>query len=171
MSVIDETWLRRAFNAMQSMLDVDVRTRNAMIQFLIDEGFWSAEKLSNFDSAIAKWNACKNPQKSEFFKVSELWALALRFERHDLFAAIVEDLGYEPLRRRPTEERRQDLLQRIADVTERQQQEIAQLHAALARLAPAVPAAEPVIPGSRPSFSLGSASCIPDTAVGRIGCP
>lgn len=113
---VDAAWTRRGLAALHAMLDVDDYTRKAMIQFLFDEGFWDAHKLT-WDAAIAKWNDGKNPGKPGFFKIGELWALAARFERHQLFLAMAEDLGYE-VRRTPTEERRQLLLERMAAAVE-----------------------------------------------------
>lgn len=83
-----EAWLREALGALKRTLDVDARSKNEMVQFLLDEGFWDKVKLSTWESAIAKFNSCLNPNKSEFFKVGELWALSKRFGRHDLFLAM-----------------------------------------------------------------------------------
>ncbi len=108
-----EAWLREALGALKRSLDVDPRTKNEMVQFLLDEGFWDKEKLSNWDSAIAKFNSCLNPNKAEFFKIGEVWALAKRFGRHELFLAMAHDLGYE-VRRVPSAERHQQLLEELA---------------------------------------------------------
>lgn len=75
-------------------LAADGHQRKVMIQFLFDEGFWDAEKLT-WDAAIARWNDNLNPGKSAFWKNSELWALMSRFGRHHLFLAMADDLGYE----------------------------------------------------------------------------
>lgn len=128
---VDATWTRRGLAALHAMLDVDDHTRKAMIQFLFDEGFWDAHKLT-WDAAIAKWNDGKNPGKPGFFKVGELWALAARFERHQLFLAMAEDLGYE-VRRAPTEERRQLLLERMATAVETCEQTLNTARTELAR--------------------------------------
>ena len=65
-----------------------------------------------------------NPAKAEFFKIGEMWMLMRRFGRHQLFLAMAEDLGYHciPL---PTEARRQAVLERIAEVQDRANNEIA----------------------------------------------
>ena len=170
MAWIDETWLRGAFNAMQDTLKVDDRTRNEMIQFLLDEGFWKAETLKTHDAQIARWNACLNPNKSEFFKVGEVWALMARFGRHDLFLRMADDLGYE-VRAIPTPERQQRALDRIADAVEACQIECANARSALDRMGLPQPGARrgPVGHFSQPDEpSLGS---VPATAVERIGCP
>lgn len=129
---VDATWTRRGLAALHAMLDVDDHTRKAMIQFLFDEGFWDANRLT-WDAAVARWNDCKNPGKTAFFKMGELWALALRFERHQLFLAVMENLGYE-VRRMPTEERRQLLLERMTDAVERCEQTLSTARTELARL-------------------------------------
>jgi hypothetical protein len=129
---VDAEWTRRGLAALHAMLDVDDHTRKAMIQFLFDEGFWNPDKLT-WDAAIAKWNDAKNPAKPGFWKVGELWALALRFERHQLFLAVMENLGYE-VRRTPTEERRQLLLERMAAAVERCEQTLSTARTELARM-------------------------------------
>lgn len=129
---IDAAWSARGLAALHAMLDVDDHTRKAMIQFLFDEGFWDAHKLT-WDAAVAKWNDGKNPGKPTFFKIGELWALALRFDRHQLFLVIMEDLGYE-VRRTPTEERRQLLLERMTDAVVSCEQTLNTARTELARL-------------------------------------
>jgi hypothetical protein len=171
MPSIDETWLRRAFGAMSEMLDVDTRTRDQMIQFLIDEGFWPEGNFKDFNSAIARWNSCKRSNTSEFFKMGELWALALRFGRHHLFAAIMVDLGYETPRLRPTEERRQELIERSIAVQEQCMQAMQDIQGQLARLEPFDTKANRLNGAGRPHFSLSAESTIPATPVERIGAP
>jgi hypothetical protein len=129
---IDAQWSRRGLAALHAMLDVDDHTRKEMIQFLFDEGFWHAERLT-WDAAVSRWNDGKNPGKSTFFKFGELWALALRFDRHQLFLAVMEDLGYET-RRTPTEERRQLLLERMTAAVESCEQTLNTTRTELARL-------------------------------------
>lgn len=150
---IDETWLRRAFEALQSTLKVDNHLRRQMIQFLYDEGFWDVEKLT-WAAAEARFNGCLNPNKADFFKIGEAWALMKRFGRHELFLAMADDLGYE-VRRRPTEERRLELLERIAIANELCAVASTAAAAELARLdAARVPTGAPATAGSRPNFSL-----------------
>lgn len=129
---IDAAWTSRGLAALHATLDVDDHTRKAMIQFLFDEGFWDASRLT-WDAAIAKWNDGKNPGKPTFFKIGELWALAARFDRHQLFLAMAEDLGYE-VRRTPTEERRQMLLERMAVAVEQCEQTLNTARTELARM-------------------------------------
>lgn len=153
MSYIDDTWVQSAYGALVATLDVDPHLRKEMVQFLLDEGFWDREKLS-WDAAVARWNACLNPRKAEFFKVSELWALMRRFGRHQLFLALAEDLGYE-VRLKPTEERRAELLDRMQRTLGQLEQAMADCNAQLARLDQApTPPRSPVMSGAPRAFSL-----------------
>lgn len=167
MAFIDDTWLRTAFTSLRATFDVDNKTKQLMVQFLLDEGFWQADKLS-WEAAIARFNGCLNPNKAEFFKMGEIWALMARFGRHELFHAMAADLGYE-LRVIPTEERRQQLLERIASSTERLEIEIGSARAALDRLTINPPAPLQVVhPGQKAHFSHGDEGL---NAVQRVGCP
>lgn len=85
---IEEAWLQDALAALKATCDVDAHTHSEMIQFLLDNGFWDQEKLKDWISAVAKFNSCFNPNKVEFFKIGELWALMRRFGRHQLFLAM-----------------------------------------------------------------------------------
>lgn len=168
MGFIDETWLRKAFQSLHAVLDVDDHTRNQMIQFLMDEGFWDAGM--KWETALAKWNSCKNPHKAEFFKIGEIWALMLRFSRHQLFEAMAESLGYQ-LIALPTEARRQAVLERLASSLERLELEQLTARAELERLATAPVEQRAAVPhGTRPTFSLLRGD-EPRTAVERMGCP
>lgn len=110
---LDDQWFTAAGDALREMMEISPQQKRDMIQFLLDEGFWDAERLT-WEAAVTRFNACLNPNKRDAsFKVTELWALAKRFDRHHLFVAIVQDLGYE-VRVKPTESRRQELLERIA---------------------------------------------------------
>lgn len=129
---IDAAWSARGLAALRAMLDVDDHTRRKMVQFLFDEGFWDPEKLT-WDAAIARWNDCKNPGKSAFFKLGELWALALRFERHQLFLAMADNLGYE-VRRIPTPERQQQLVTRLTAAMTQCEATLSSCRAELARI-------------------------------------
>lgn len=55
---IDETWLQDALAALKATCDVDAHTRNAMIQFLLDNGFWDQEKLKDWASALRRAISC-----------------------------------------------------------------------------------------------------------------
>jgi hypothetical protein len=114
---LDSQWMEAGLEALRDTLLVEPRLRKQMIEFLLEEGLWDSEKLS-WDAAVARWNACLNPKRPEFFKQSESWALMKRFQRFALFQAMAEDLGFE-VKRIPTEERRQNLLERIAEAQER----------------------------------------------------
>lgn len=120
---VDEVWMQRGLDALEEMFRVDDATKREMIQFLFDEGFWDVKTLK-WTAAIARFNDCLNPSKERFFKLGELWALAKAFRRHGLLHAMVEDLGYQRLREKPTEERRQELLARIAVAQERMLAEV-----------------------------------------------
>lgn len=126
-------WLQRGLDALRATLDVGPELKQQMIQFLLDEGFWDARTLTPA-AAVARFNGCLNPGKPEFFKITEVWALMLRFERHQLWLAIGADLGYEPPRLLSTEDRRQQLLARLADAQERLAIETSLVRQELARL-------------------------------------
>jgi hypothetical protein len=113
--MLDPTWMQRGWEALRDTLTVDDATKREMIQFLLDEGFWDRKRLTKA-AAVARWNACMNPGKPEFFKLAEVWALMKRFRRFELLHAIVEDLCFERLKPKATEARRQELLERIAEV-------------------------------------------------------
>ncbi|MNV20802.1 hypothetical protein D3C71_1117230 [compost metagenome] len=167
-----EAWLREALAALRRTLDVDARTKNEMVQFLLDEGFWDKEKISSWESAIAKFNSCLNPNKSEFFKVGELWALAKRFGRHDLFLAMAADLGYE-VRRVPTAERQQQLLEDLVQLQAQHVEHVERINSLMAQLqaAPSTAASPPMIPGQRPQFSQDWHGAADHSVVAREGCP
>lgn len=114
---ITPDWMQLGVDAMRETLDGDPRLKRQMVQFLLDESFWDTDKLG-WDGALARFNACLNPARSEFFKLSEVWALMKRFDRHHTFLAMAHDLGYE-VRRRSTEERKQELLERLVLAMER----------------------------------------------------
>jgi hypothetical protein len=147
MAWIDDSWLQKAYESLKATVGEDRHLKKDMVQFLLDEGFWDKDRLQ-WDSAIARFNDCINPTKEQFFKVGELWALMRRFGRHQLFLAMADDLGYE-VRLRPTEERRQQLLERIADSTERFERDLAGVRADLQRVSGEEPAARPSPLGDR----------------------
>lgn len=172
---IEETWLHDALAALKATCDVDARTRNEMIQFLLDNGFWDQEKLKDWTSAVAKFNSCLNPNKAEFFKVGELWALMRRFGRHQLFLAMAADLGYE-VRVIPTEQRRQQLLEQLADAQLQLTQTTQRIAGQLERIsAEAVdPRATTAAPGRPPHhFSRPAEWTSPaqSSVVQTVGCP
>jgi hypothetical protein len=158
----DELWLREAHRALRETLEVSSELKGEMIEFLLDEGFWSRETLRSREAQVARFNACLNPNKAEFFKVGEVWALMKRFGRHQLFLHMAADLGYN-VSRIPTEERRLELLERISQASDSFQEMLAQAAADLARLdrlppaSPALPRATREEPATR--------------AVDRLGCP
>lgn len=115
---VDEVWMQRGQDALEDMFRVDDAVKRDMIQFLFDEGFWNKQSLS-WEAAVARFNDCLNPNKPKFFKVSEVWAMMKAFRRHGLLHAMADDLAYQPLHQAPTEERRLELLERIAVAEER----------------------------------------------------
>src|SRR5690348_3465057 len=111
---LDIEWMQRGVDAMREMLDVDGATKRAMIEFLFEEGFWDRTTLKSWEAAEEKFTNCLNPSKKVYFKIGEVWALMKRFRRYHLLDAMLEDLGCYPRREKPTEERRIELLERIA---------------------------------------------------------
>lgn len=149
--MLDPMWMQRGQDALRETLNVDDATKRDMIQFLLDEGFWNKDKLTTWDSAVARWNACMNPGKAEFFKTSELWALMKRFRRYQLLQAMAEDLAFD-LKPKATEERRQELLERIAAAEEWRNAEVGAARAELARMD------EPTNVRVHPAFQEGRGS-------------
>lgn len=129
---LDPIWIQRGSDALRETLDVDHASKVAMVQFLLDEGFWNKETLKSFDAALQRFNDCLNPGKSANFKLCEVWALMKRFRRPQLLYALCEDLGFERPRERTSDERQQELLARIAD---NQQRLVALVEADMAELA------------------------------------
>lgn len=160
----DGGWQQIGLAALRETLDVDGHTRKAMIEYLFSEGFWDAERLS-WDGAVARWNDCLNPTKTAFFKLGELWALMRKFGRHHLLLAMADDLGYE-LRMKPTEERRQALLVRIADTLTRTECELALARDALAQLEQGQPSVAVMAGNPTPRFDLNDRDVDVGTGVG-----
>lgn len=158
---LDDAWFEGAFNALTDTLRADSRTKRDMIQFLFDEGFWDSEKLQ-WQAAEARFNACLNRNKADaFFKLSEIWALMKRFNRHAFFLAMAEDLGFE-VRLKPTTERVQELLASLLEANERMEQECARQRAQLERITGADVASNTVVlhPGrQKPHFSRADRAC------------
>lgn len=148
---IDAHWNQRGMDAIRATFDVDAATKRQIIEFLFEEGFWNKQTLT-WDAAVARYNDCLNPAKPAFFKIGEAWAVMLRFERHELFFAMARDFGFE-LRRIPTEERRQVLLERIAVATEAYAVAVASCNGELARLA-TEPSSPQRVAGEPMRFSL-----------------
>ena len=109
-------WMQRALDALRDTLHVEPDLRKQFIEFLFDTGSWDRSKVT-WENAVTRYNACLNPGSQSYFKLSELWILMKRFGRHQLFLAMAEDLGYE-VRIKPTDERQQELLARLASALE-----------------------------------------------------
>lgn len=137
---VDDDFLEFAYEALQETIPADRHVRKDMIQFLLDEGFWPAEM--KWESAVARFNACLNRGKAEYFKVSELWALMRRFGRHQLFLSMAEDLGYE-VRKRTDIERVQMLYEEILGKLDARDSEDRQLRARADALLTGLQAAAP----------------------------
>lgn len=152
--MLDPMWMQRGWDALRETLNVDDTTKAAMIRFLLDEGFWDKEHLS-WEGAERRFNACLNPGRPEYFKIYELWALMKRFHRFQLLYAMAEDLSFRPLEPRPTEERRLELLERIAAAEERRNAEVSHARAELEKLdaAPDPVRVHPAFQESRGGFS------------------
>lgn len=170
MSFIDECWLRKAHQALKATFEADSNTRRDMIQFLYDEGFWDPATL-NWESAVSRFNDCNNPTKTQFWKIGEVWALMMRFERYELFQAMADSFGFE-VRALPSEARRIALLERILHLQENFDASQQELRSDLERLC-AVPLEPrlPSLPGRRPQFSRSDVAAPEQTAVARVGCP
>lgn len=110
---LDGHWHESGLDALRETLAVSANERKAMIEFLYEEGFWDHEKLT-WPAAISRWNDCLNPEKPTHFKLSELWALMLRFDRHQMFVAMAQDLGYA-VRRYSSRERQEAMLVRLTE--------------------------------------------------------
>lgn len=152
---VDEVWMQRGLDALEDVFRVDDATKRDMIEYLFDAGFWNRDKLK-WEAAVARFNDCLNPNKTQFFKVSEVWALMKAFGRDGLLHAMVEDLGYKPLHKLATEERRQELLERIATAEERMLFEVRAAKHELAELetAPVRVRVHPAIHEGRGGFSV-----------------
>lgn len=129
----DPEWLQMGMDAMRATFAVEPALKQQMIDFLLDEGFWDHRTLSP-RAAQTKFNACLNPSKPDFFKLSELWALMKRFRRYHLWLAMGADLGFEEPRQIPTEVRRIELLERLVMAQERAASELAHIHNELQRM-------------------------------------
>jgi hypothetical protein len=158
---LDDAWFEGAFNALNDTLRVDARMKHEMIQFLLDEGLWDAEKLQ-WTAAEARFNSCLNRNKVDsFFKLSEIWALMKRFNRFGIFLAMADDLGFE-VRLKPTAERVHELLASMLETNERLEQEYARQRVQLERITstPIPTNVVPRHPGThKPLFSRADQAC------------
>ena len=127
-------WMQRGLEALKATLDVDNDLKCQMVQFLFDCGLWNADNLS-WDAGMARFNAALNPNKPQVkFSLAEIWALMRQFARHELLFAMCDDLGYEQPRKLATEQRRQELLERLAAAIEQANRLSEQAAAELGRL-------------------------------------
>lgn len=147
-------WLQRGLDALKQTLEVNPELKRQMVEWLLEVGLWDRESLT-YDAAVARFNGNLNPGKSHHFRPSEVWALMKQFRRYEFLFAMCEDLGFEPPRQKPTEERHQALLERIAAATEVCAATVSAARAELALLdsAPAI-RVHPAITARIGSFSL-----------------
>jgi hypothetical protein len=129
---LDDRWMQDGLDAMRDTLDVHAHLRKQMIEFLYDAGLWDKESLS-FDAAVARWNANLNPGKPGFFKIAEVVALSLAFRRFAFLHWWNEKAGLET-REKPTLERQNEILGRLAEASEEYNAILARAEGDLRRL-------------------------------------
>lgn len=129
----DAVWVQRGLDALKATLDVDPVLKQQMIDFLLEEGFWDRRKLSDA-GARARFNACLNPGKPDFFKLSEIWALMKRFRRYELLHAMCADMGFEAPVQIPVRERRAELIRRQHQLRQACDAELAEVERLLEQL-------------------------------------
>jgi hypothetical protein len=150
----DDRWMQDGLDKLRETLDVDAHVRNQMIEFLYESKMWDRESLT-FDAAVSRWNANMNPAKPGFFKLAELVALSLAFKRFQFLAWWNEQAGFET-REKPTLERQNAILERVAAALENNNEILTRADGDLRRLGSAVPksAVHPKFrdPEHRPAF-------------------
>lgn len=129
----DPVWTQRGLDALKATLDADAVLKQQMIDYLLAEGFWDSRKLTDA-AARTRFNACLNPGKPDFFKLSEIWALMKRFRRYELLYAMCEDLGFERPHQIPPRERRADLMRRLQERNQQHAADTAAIERELAML-------------------------------------
>jgi len=129
----DAVWVQRGLDALKLTLDVDPVLKQQMIDFLLEEGFWDRRRLSDA-AARTRFNACLNPGKPDFFKLSEIWALMKRFRRYELLYAMCADMGFEPPVQIPVRERRAELIRRQQQLRQERDAELAEVERLLQQL-------------------------------------
>lgn len=129
----DAVWVQRGLDALKATLDVDPVLKQQMIDFLLEEGFWDRRRLSDA-AARTKFNACLNPGKPDFFKLSEIWALMKRFRRYELLFAMCEDMGFERPVQIPPRARRAELLRQLQAIHQQHAGQVAELERLMAQM-------------------------------------
>jgi hypothetical protein len=109
-------WIQRGFDVLRATLDHSQRDKVEAVEFLFACGMWDRTKQTH-DAAISRYNSNLNPEKAMQFKLSEIWALMKHLRRFDLLHAMAEDCGFR-LVAIPTEERKQELLERFTTAME-----------------------------------------------------
>jgi len=161
-------WQQRCLDALKDTLDVNSDLKRDMVQFLFDEGFWDPARLE-WSAAVTKFNACLRPDTRENFSNIQLWALIKRFNRLSWFFAMADDLGFE-VRKKATEERRIEIVERLLTGIEQANKLSAQALAALQQLGAPVPASRlhPAVREGNANFAFSGAD---EEPTGSIGVP
>lgn len=113
-------------NALVETLADGADTKRLAIEFLLQSAQWDVTGVTP-ESAESRYNGNLNPAKKLNFRISEVWSLMRYLGRHQLLHAMAEDLGYEPLVRRPTEARKQEAYEKIHLELRRHNDAMAQL--------------------------------------------
>lgn len=134
-AILDGRWFRNAATAL--VRTIPSRCKKAFIAAMYGNGFWHQDRLK-FDSAVARLNDCLaiDGEKTQFLKISEVWAWMRLSGEHELFLAMAEDLGYR-VERIPDETRVQQMLEQIESrlaATETSLDEVRSLQGDIARL-------------------------------------
>lgn len=145
---LDATWMQSGVDALREALDVSPALKTRMVTWLLESGLWDKEKLS-YDAAMARFNACLNPSRSEFFKISEVVALSIAFERPQFLLWMAARMGFE-VRRLSTIEQQNGILERLAKGIEDHNHLVAECQSDLRRLGAPMPAM-PIHPAIRES--------------------
>lgn len=99
-------------NALKETLADGPDTKVAAIKFLQETGQWDSTGVT-FEAAESRYNGNLNPGKKLNFRISEASSLMRHLGRFQLLNWMVEDCGFEPLVRKPSETRKQEALEKI----------------------------------------------------------
>jgi hypothetical protein len=107
----DTRWGLRALTALERT--IPKKRKKEFVHFMFASGFWDSDKLT-FDAAVTRVNEClrTDPDKRQFFKLTEIWAWMKHSGEHALFQEMGADLHYR-VDRIPTNELVAELLSRI----------------------------------------------------------
>lgn len=107
---------RDGYEAMRTMCDNSVFNYADLAMHLVEEGYWPAE-LSR-ESAAARFRACLNPDKDQYFKRSEMVALMRITGRVDPVYHECDELGLERPRRIASTAHLQDQITSISQAVQ-----------------------------------------------------